>query len=298
MGQLDQFAKATFAIDTPQITGGALVWEGPKEVGLTEVRLDGLLSVRAPDRVRSLPAPWCDAARHADVVVEIKMPGDHLHPLAIRRAELRRAAWHVRRTEDEGEEWEGNVGLWHVAPHVPEVLRRLRPLHAIAPGCYAVGDPESSFLWIAANELPLEEALIPFLIARSGKALVELARWLVGRRPPTWLLGMLKWLPMDAAAKWEIYDQIRIDDPPPELREQWKWLVEQLVADDPAAGENIRRQGRAAEARRNLRRVLTVRGLVLTPAHEARIDACGDLLELERWLDQAVTASSTDEALT
>src|SRR5207247_4705584 len=96
VGALDQFAKATFAVDTADITHGAMEWEGPKEVGLTEVRLDGLLTVRAPDGLRDLPPPWCEAARHTDIVLEIKMPGDHLHPLAIRRAALRQAAWHVR----------------------------------------------------------------------------------------------------------------------------------------------------------------------------------------------------------
>lgn len=301
MGALDQFAKATFAIDTARITGGGVVWKGPKEVGLTEVRLDGLLSVQAPDRLAGLPEPWRDAARHADVVLETKMPGDHVPNLAILRAELRRAAWHVRRAEQEGEDWAGSVGLWHVAPHVPDALRRSRTLHPRAEGCYAMDHAGSPSWWIAANELPLDEALIPFLVARSGKALDELARWLVGRRPPEWLLNMLRWLPMSAAAKWEIYDQIRISDPPPELREQWKWLVEQLVQLDPSAGEKVRQQGlqqgREAEARRALRRVLARRGLAVSPAQDARIEACADLATLERWLDQAVTSASAEEAL-
>lgn len=277
------------------------MWEGPKEVGLTEVRLDGLFKVHAPARARELAAPWCDAARHTDVVLEVKMPGDQLHPLAIRRAELRRAAWHVRRTEEEGKHWEGSVGLWHVAPHVPEVLRRLYPLHEKARGCYAMGDAVSPSWWIAANELPLEEALIPFLVARSGKPLGELVRWLLGRRPPEWLRRMLRSLPMDAAATWEIFDQLDHSEPSPELRAQWKWLVEELVKLDPAAGETIRRQeaheASLKEGRKMLRRVLARRGLALSPEQEARIDASNDLSELERWHDQAVTAASADEAL-
>jgi hypothetical protein len=305
VGQLDQFAKATFAIDTPQITGGAIVWEGPKEVGLTEVRLDGLLSVRAPERLDGLPAPWCDAARHADVVVEIKMPGDHLHPLSILRAELRRAAWHVRRAERENEQWDGRVGLWHVAPHVPDVLRRLRPLHRTADGCYAVDYPASPFWWIAANELPLEEALIPFLIARSGKALVELGRWLVGRRSPAWLFSMLESLPMDDAATLDILAELQRMEPPPELRAQRERIARQILQVWPFAREEVERpareegmaKGELKEARKNLRRVLARRGLAVSPEQDTRIEACSDLSELERWLDQAVTAASATEAL-
>ncbi len=123
-------------------------WEGRRRWG-PEVGSTGCL-VGSGART-GLPA-WNDAHRHADVVVEVKMPGDHLHPLAIRRAELRRAAWHVRRTEKQGPHWEGSVGLWHVAPHVPEVLRRLAELHPLAPGCYAIGSPSACSL-DRANEL-------------------------------------------------------------------------------------------------------------------------------------------------
>lgn len=37
--------------------------------------------------------------------------------------------------------------------------------------------------------------------------------------------------------------------------------------------------------------------LELSPENEARIEACDDLATIERWLDQAVTATSTSEAL-
>jgi hypothetical protein len=204
MGVPDQFAKDTFELETEDITGGALRWEGPKEVGLTEVRLDGLLSVRAPGGLAGLPLPWPHAAHFVDVGMEVKMPGDHLDPLALWRAELRSAAWQVHRAEQEGPGWEGGVGFWLVAPHVPDVLPRLRSLHVIGPGAYAIGAAGSPFLWIAANELPLEEALIPFLVARSGKALVEMARWIVGRRTPQWVSRMLSSVAMDPATRDDI----------------------------------------------------------------------------------------------
>jgi hypothetical protein len=61
--------------------------------------------------------------------------------------------------------------------------------------------------------------------------------------------------------------------------------------------EEVARPAREAEARRSLRRVLARRNLSLSPEQEARIDACDDLAEVERWHDQAITAASADEAL-
>jgi hypothetical protein len=71
---------------------------------MSEVRLDGLLLVTAPAVLAALAPPWSTVKEAGELILEIKMPGDHLHSLAIRRAELRRAAWHVRRVEDEGED--------------------------------------------------------------------------------------------------------------------------------------------------------------------------------------------------
>ena len=55
--------------------------------------------------------------------------------------------------------------------------------------------------------------------------------------------------------------------------------------------------GRLTEARSLLRRVLARRKLDLAPEQEARIAASGDLAALERWLDQAIDATSAAEAL-
>ena len=56
-------------------------------------------------------------------------------------------------------------------------------------------------------------------------------------------------------------------------------------------------QGRLLGARAALRRVLSRRELSLSTDDDARIEACADLATLERWLDQAVVASSAVEAL-
>jgi hypothetical protein len=37
-------------------------------------------------------------------------------------------------------------------------------------------------LWIAANELPLADELVPFLIARTGRPLDAFVRWVKTRR--------------------------------------------------------------------------------------------------------------------
>ncbi len=294
MGAPDQFAKATFALETEDITGGALRWEGPQEVGLTEVRLDGLLAVRAPGRLAGLPPPWPDASRHVDVGVEVKMPGDHLDPLALWRGELRRAAWQVHRAEREKAGWEGGVGFWLVAPHIPDVLPRLRSVHAAGAGVYAVGAADSPFLWVAANELPLHEALIPFLVARSGKALVEMARWIIGRRPPQWVFRLLSSAAMDPATRLDLLRKLPPIEPTsdPQLLEQ-RGEVVSFILQDP----RLRNRFLSDEARGSLRRVLAARGLALTPEQGACIDAQSDLDVLHRWLDQAATATCAAEAL-
>jgi hypothetical protein len=51
-------------------------------------------------------------------------------------------------------------------------------------------------------------------------------------------------------------------------------------------------QGHLEATRAALRRVLRLRGLALGAADDARIDACPDLVTLERWLDEAAVAAS------
>ncbi|MEV0433661.1 hypothetical protein [Nocardia sp. NPDC050413] len=56
-----------------------------------------------------------------------------------------------------------------------------------------------------------------------------------------------------------------------------------------------REEGRAEQAARAVSTVLTARGLELSAAQRARLAACTDLDQLDAWLEQAVTATSTDE---
>src|SRR5204863_6915111 len=109
----------------------------------------------------ALAQPWPAAQKHRKIVIEIKMLGDHLDFVAIERALLRRQAWQVQRCEDPKEPWYGQEPLWIVASHVPAALSEGRTVEGIAPGCYRVGPATFLFLWIAANELPLLDDLVP-----------------------------------------------------------------------------------------------------------------------------------------
>jgi hypothetical protein len=169
-----------------------------------------------------------------------------------------------------------------------------------APGCYWIDPQGHSFLWIAANELPLRDELIPFLMARSGQALDEFGRWVAPRRPLEWLLGMLEYLPMSMPTRQELLERFApVDDPEIEARDQH--ILKVLLEQNPKMQQELRREGQAegrlTEARAALRRVLTRRQLMLSKDDDARIEACIDLATLERWLDRAVTAVSVSDAL-
>ena len=184
VGQLDQFAKLTFEEETEIVTQGAVSFQVPAETAMYQIRGDGLLLTRAPERMGSLAYPWPEAGPHDEVFVEVKMPGDHLGPLAIQRALLRRQARQVQRLEATRPRWLGEEPLWVVAPRVPAVLVKMRTVQRSGRGCYRIGS-DFPFLWIAANELPLQEELIPFLIARSGRSMLHFLQWVAPRRPTT-----------------------------------------------------------------------------------------------------------------
>jgi hypothetical protein len=305
MGHLDQFAKETFALETATVTHGAATWQLPPELNMSEVRLDGLLLVTTPAVLAALPPPWSTIKEAGELILEIKMPGDHLDMIALDRAVLRRYARQVQRREDPRAPWDGEEPLWIVAPHVPAILAQRRPLERIAPGCYRVGPSPFSFLWIAANELPLLDDLVPFLIARSGRPLDAFVDWVKTRRPIPWILHVLEFLPMSIAAHEELrrFAFIKTDDP--EIRARQALIAERAVEVSPEVREKVKGEGRVEgrveghleEARKILRRVLKARGLVLAADDDARVDACTDLDTFERWVDQAAVAATAIDAL-
>jgi hypothetical protein len=304
MGRPDLFAKMTFADETEQLTGGAIAWQDPPEIRLERVQSDGLLVVRRPELLARLPMPWPAAAAYRELMLELKLAGDHLDSRAVGRALFRREARQLQRIEEQAPSWPGDLPLWMTAPHVPEWLREVRTPVRVAPGCYHVQPHGPCFLWVAANELPLRDELVPFLVARSGRALDEFARWVARRRPLEWVLSMLEYLAMSTTVRDELLWRFaKTEDPEIEARQDRilevllsvRPQVKQRLVDEGA--EKGRLEGRQAEARAALRRVLARRRLGLTSAEEARIEACADLATLERWLDQAVTAPTVSEAL-
>ncbi|WP_248913830.1 hypothetical protein [Polyangium aurulentum] len=233
-------------------------------------------------------------------MVELKMPGDHLDRQAIERALLRRQARQVQRLEEEDASWMGDEPLWVVAPHLPEWIAQIRTPVRFAPGCYRIEPSGFSLLWIAANELPLADELVPFLVARSGRALDAFGLWVATRRPLDWVAAMLEFLSMSMP----IREQIERRFPPtddPEVQERRDWVLRWLLKGDSEPKQELIEQGvekgLIVGARAALRRVLARRQLSLSPADEARIDTCEDPSTLERWLDQAITATSAAEAL-
>jgi hypothetical protein len=242
MGHLDQFVKTTFAEETEAVTGGAAAWVAPPEIGLTEVRGDGLLLVRDGLRLTQLEWPWPAALGFEEIFTELKMPGDHVDAPALQRALLRRQAWQVHRIEATEPVFLGEVPLWMTAPHVPEVLRKLREVQEVAAGCYRVHPASFDFLWIAANELPLREELIPFLVARSGRALVEFGRWVVRHRSPAWMLRMLQILPMPMSVQEEFLRYLPPTDDP-EIEERGRNLARLMLKKYPDVRNEIVEEG-------------------------------------------------------
>ena len=296
MGHPDLFAKRTFAEETARITRGAATWQEPPEIRLEKVQSDGLLMIHRPDLLAHLPAPWSEARLYMELMLELKLAGDHLDMSAVERAFLRRQARQVQRVESSAPIWPGDLPLWMVAPHVPKWLGQVRKSVRVAPGCYSIEPLCPSLLWIAANELPLCDELVPFLVACSGRALDEFARWVAPRRSLTWVLSMLEYLAMSTTVSEELLWRFgESDDPVIEARRQR--ILEVLLERSPKTQQQLIDKGRLVEASAALRRVLARRRFVLGPDDETRIVGCADLATLERWHDQAVTAASVAEAL-
>jgi len=111
------------------------------------------------------------------------MQGDHADLLSFDRASLRRLARQVQRREDPGDRFDGESSLWYVASHVPAIIKKRRPVTLVAPGCYRIGPDWFSTFWITANDLPLVDGLVPFLVARTAQSLDAFVRWVKTRRP-------------------------------------------------------------------------------------------------------------------
>jgi len=304
MGQPELFAQRTFAEETERITEGAAGWQDPSEIRLEKVTSDGFLMIRRSHLLAHLAAPWPEAQPHGEVMIELKLAGNHLDRKAVARALLRRQAREVQRLEEEEASWLNEEPLWLVAPYLPPWLQELRRPERFAPGCYWIDPHGHSFLWIAANELPLLDELVPFLLARSGQALDDFCRWVAPRRPLDWVLNMLECLPMSMPTHEELLWRFGpVEDPVIEARRQH--ILDFLLETSPQKKQQLinkgllegQQEGRLAATRASLRRVLAGRQLTPSKDDDARIEACTDLATLERWLDRAINATSISDVL-
>jgi hypothetical protein len=301
MGYLEQFAQRTFAEEAERITGGAARWQDPLEIRLEKVTTDGFLAIRRSVSLEHLAPPWPEAQHHAEVMLELKLDGNHLDRKSVERALLRRQARQVQWLEEQDASWLGEEPLWLVAPHVPRWLNARGSPACFAPGCYWVEQQWRRFLWVAANEFPLVDELIPFLLARSGRALDDFCRWVAPRRPLDWVLNMLEYLPMSMPTREELLQRFSLGMDDPEVMARRHRTLEVLLEAAPQMRQQLIEksllEGRLTEARAALRRVLARRLLTPSRDDDARIEACTDLATLERWLDQAITAVTVSDAM-
>ena len=307
MGKPDLFAKRTLATQTEPLTNGAASWKDAPEIGLESVQSDGILVIHDPVHLKKLEPPWNLIDDTDEILVEYKMQGDHVDRLALSRMLLRRQAREVQRIERAMAArtiWSGNQTVWVASAYLPDwASERYRPTE-LARGCYRFSREHFSGLWIASNELPLRDELIPFLITRTGRPLLEFLRWVLEKRPWQWVEELLSTLGM---LSQEAYDFIKYRYPLLEedgkrnvkswifaFVHEWPDLEEELTK---AAIDKAIEKTALGEARDAIVRILQVRKMDVRPEQLAQIEACADLGTLHRWRDQAVTATSTNEAL-
>jgi hypothetical protein len=243
VGDPDQCAKRVLREETARATGDRVAFEVPPEVPVGALQPDGVVRVIRAPGLDALPAPW--SRLRVDATVELKMRGDHTDRAAFARGELRRQARWVRRLEALRAEESSRDDVptpdardhatWFVAPHLPRWLADdaasgLLSLALVAPGCWHVGVGLHETLWIVANELPLHPSLIPFLIARTGRAFVVFARWALRVKSPRWVVAVIKELNMGIDMGREIQRELDVVEDDPALVTQF---AEELAAAHP-----------------------------------------------------------------
>lgn len=203
MGKPDQLLKYMFEIEAPKVTHAAAIFKTAPEIATTEVTPDGLLSTATPAALQDLPYPWPLLEREA--VLDGKMPGDHLDPVAFERCLWRRHARQIQRVVKEfADPWPAECAAWIVAPYNPTWFaeweaKGLLRFESVASGVTRIHPSFYPIVWVAANDLPLDESLIPFLLARTGRKLKEFVAWVVHVRPPEWLAKVVQSHPEVAA---------------------------------------------------------------------------------------------------
>ena len=190
-------------------------------------------------------APWTLFAHRA--VVDFKMEGDHVDRPALARVELRRMAAWVKHLEEEDEAAPpGRHATLVVAPHPPDWIREARDpaelaVTPAADGCYRLSPRDHVALWVAANELPLHPSLVPFLWARSGRALVKFVRWLAAERGVSSVVAAIQSLPMRSEITRQL-DEMPADSEIERRRDQE--MIQNILKHFPQVANEVRDEGR------------------------------------------------------
>ena len=289
MGDADQCAKRVLREETASATGDRVAFEVPPEVPVGALQPDGVVRVIRSPGLEALPAPW--SRLRVDATVEMKMRGDHTDRAALARGELRRHArwvWHLEALrESESPAVTPDVrdhAMWFVAPHLPQWLSedatsgRLS-MTLVAPGCWSVGLGLHETLWIAANELPLHPSLLPFLIARTGRAFVVFARWAMRVRSPRWVALVIKDLHMGIDMGREIQRELDSVEDDPELVSQF---ADELAAAHPEVASKYKEMGRVEGIAPLLSVISRKLGRALSDADRRAVSAHLDLVGPDR----------------
>jgi hypothetical protein len=317
MGQADQIAKEVMASETTASSGSCVVFEVPVEVPVGFLAPDGVMRVLDAPGLAHLPLPW--RRLRLDATTEIKMPGDHTDRPALARAELRRQARFTRQLEQARDAPEKppathdarDYACWIVSAALPrwvteDAAAGLLSLHSLGAGIWQLGPRPFDLLWIAANALPLEIELLPFLVARSGVALAEFLDWAVEAKGPAWVYHVVQHLPMDQESTEKYAALYRDEEAQRRLKTE---MTRKLLRLLPEAGDEVRaeaeregmregkREGERMGVRHAIFALLSARGITLTEAQRAQIEAATEMPQLDAWLMAAVTATSADKVL-
>jgi hypothetical protein len=236
------------------------------------------------------------------------MQRDHLDLTSVELLLHRRQSWQAAQLRKDSS-YALQPASWVIAGHVPEWSTSAASpwrWERVAAGCYALQPCWFSLLWVASNELPLDEALIPFLVTRRGRPLVDFCAWALQRRPVAWVWRMLQYVPMTQVQREELLRYFPPTDDPEVLenREQiarglvkvFPKLREEMIEEAEKRGiDKGARAGKVEEARKAVERVLRRRNLAVSEAQAAQLATCDDLATLEQWLDLAITAASATE---
>lgn len=283
MPNLDEIGKKVFEEETPKATNNALTFRRDPTSSIQSAEGDGLLLASSQGvNLSHMQAPWRFFPKEApEVMIELKMRGDHTDEHAVHRALLQRNAWEFDRRDKAhkaGLPYKHNVPIWFVSAHFPRWLQRRTKFEYIEPGCYRYSSFLFHWYWFVSNELPLDEALIPFLLTRDGEPLDEFFKWVTPIRRKEWVLPVMKVFHMN---KDFIRDVLRLDPTPadPEQRAQWAEITRELLDQDPELKAELFRETTNKAKQETIQHLLELKlGRTLTTEEEAAF--VGEMLRI------------------